>query len=169
LPPLTVIPLGRSLLIGSSDLPGSLAHRAEAHSEYCYSEFLPYLVLLRVGFAMPCALLRRRCALTAPFHPYRNSRTSQAQRACACWPLCPAQKRIGLRHSLMCGGIFSVALSVEHLAPRRNAPLKHPPGRYPAHCSMEFGLSSLPAAQPGKTRRPQPEQRPSGLTSTAIL
>ena len=30
----------------------------------------PYLVLLRVGFALPAALLRRRCALTAPFHPY---------------------------------------------------------------------------------------------------
>ena len=29
-----------------------------------------YLVLLRVGFALPAALLRRRCALTAPFHPY---------------------------------------------------------------------------------------------------
>ncbi len=95
LPSLTVIPLGRSLLTGSSDLPGScgvlrafksaaeilrlrgikgslaLAHRAGTHPEYCYSEFLPYLVLLRVGFAMPCALLPRRCALTAPFHPYR--------------------------------------------------------------------------------------------------
>ena len=30
----------------------------------------PYLVLLRVGFALPAALLPRRCALTAPFHPY---------------------------------------------------------------------------------------------------
>ena len=30
----------------------------------------PYLTLLRVGFALPDALLRRRCALTAPFHPY---------------------------------------------------------------------------------------------------
>jgi len=30
----------------------------------------PYLVLLRVGFALPVASLRRRCALTAPFHPY---------------------------------------------------------------------------------------------------
>ena len=30
----------------------------------------PYLVLLRVGFALPASLLRRRCALTAPFHPY---------------------------------------------------------------------------------------------------
>src|SRR5215469_13637189 len=30
----------------------------------------PYLVLLRVGFALPAPLLGRRCALTAPFHPY---------------------------------------------------------------------------------------------------
>jgi len=29
-----------------------------------------YLVLLRVGFALPAALLTQRCALTAPFHPY---------------------------------------------------------------------------------------------------
>ena len=37
------------------------------------------------------------------------------------------------------GGIFSVALSVErsHLCERGG-----PPGRYPAHCSAEFGLSS---------------------------
>jgi hypothetical protein len=33
-------------------------------------KFPPYLVLLRVGFALPAALLQRRCALTAPFHPY---------------------------------------------------------------------------------------------------
>src|SRR5439155_21431198 len=32
----------------------------------------PYLVLLRVGFALPAPLLERRCALTAPFHPYPN-------------------------------------------------------------------------------------------------
>src|SRR5579862_1633319 len=31
---------------------------------------LPYLVLLRMGFALPDELLRPRCALTAPFHPY---------------------------------------------------------------------------------------------------
>jgi hypothetical protein len=30
----------------------------------------PYLVLLRVGFAMPPLLPGARCALTAPFHPY---------------------------------------------------------------------------------------------------
>ena len=31
----------------------------------------PYLVLLRVGFTLPPALPPERCALTAPFHPYR--------------------------------------------------------------------------------------------------
>src|SRR5690606_12464391 len=33
---------------------------------------LPYSVLLRVGFTLPHALPRARCALTAPFHPYRT-------------------------------------------------------------------------------------------------
>ena len=33
---------------------------------------LPYLVLLRVGFTLPPALPQARCALTAPFHPYRR-------------------------------------------------------------------------------------------------
>ena len=35
----------------------------------------PYLVLLRVGFALPVTLLQRRCALTAPFHPYLDVAT----------------------------------------------------------------------------------------------
>ena len=30
----------------------------------------PYLILLRVGFAVPSPLPGPRCALTAPFHPY---------------------------------------------------------------------------------------------------
>ena len=33
---------------------------------------LPYLVLLRMGFALPDRSLHPRCALTAPFHPYRK-------------------------------------------------------------------------------------------------
>ena len=32
----------------------------------------PYLALLRVGFTLPRVLPRARCALTAPFHPYRR-------------------------------------------------------------------------------------------------
>src|ERR1700750_846578 len=47
---------------------------------------LPYLLLLRVGLAVPSVSLRTRCALTAPFHPCRRSTA---------------------------GGLFSVALSRE--------------------------------------------------------
>jgi len=32
----------------------------------------PYLVFLRVGFAVPVASPSPRCALTAPFHPCRR-------------------------------------------------------------------------------------------------
>ena len=124
-----VIPLGRPSLDGSSDLPGSMAPRAKTHPGRCHPGFLPYLVLLRVGFTMPRSLLAGRCALTAPFHPY------------------PAKR----------GGMFSVALSVErpcktprHVKRVSGAPRRRPPGRYPAHCSAEFGLSSLVAAQPRK-------------------
>src|SRR5580698_4982949 len=42
----------------------------------------PYLVLLRVGFALPARLLVRRCALTAPFHPYRGV---AAEAVCFLW------------------------------------------------------------------------------------
>ena len=31
-----------------------------------------YLILLRVEFTLPFLLLKTRCALTAPFHPYRK-------------------------------------------------------------------------------------------------
>ena len=51
---------------------------------------LSYLVLLRMGFALPDESLRPRCALAAPFHPYRRSRQAPPG-----------------------GGIFSVALSVK--------------------------------------------------------
>ena len=47
-----------------------VARRLAAQSSQRRRELPPYLVLLRVGFALPAALLPRRCALTAPFHPY---------------------------------------------------------------------------------------------------
>jgi len=74
-----------------------------------------YLVLLRVGFALPAALLRRRCALTAPFHPY------------------PHRWRCG--RYIFCGTFRRVV----QFLPKKSW---SPPGRYPAHCSAEFGLSS---------------------------
>jgi hypothetical protein len=80
-----IIRLGDALPRHSSDLPGRLANRAGSlDRDACAPQFIrPYLVLLRVGFAMQRSLLNARCALTAPFHPY-----------------------------LLRGGIFSVALSV---------------------------------------------------------
>ena len=58
------------MLRGSSDLPGGLTRRADTRSGGEPRRLPPYLVLLRVGFALPVALLRQRYALTAPFHPY---------------------------------------------------------------------------------------------------
>jgi len=55
---------------------------------------LPYFVLLHVEFALPDELLRPRCALTAPFHPY-----------------------------LRRGGIFSVALSMRNALSESPRPL----------------------------------------------
>ena len=78
---------------------------------------LPYLVLLRAGFCLPSALQQTRCALTAPFHPYRAIRS----------PGYPASVRRG--------GIFSVPLVLQVTLT----------GRYPAHCPAEFGLSSSPS------------------------
>src|SRR6185436_2209894 len=51
----------------------------------------PYLVLLRMGFSVPPTSPPERCALTAPFHPYRPDVSLRGRRS---------------------GGIFSVALSV---------------------------------------------------------
>ena len=114
--------------------PEVVAHRAG-------TRILPYLVLLRVGFALPAALLKRRCALTAPFHPYlaivsRSRFVVSFETICRLFypDLLNDQRRTANDPQLR-GGIFSVALSVDW-------PLRQPPGRYPAHCSSEFGLSS---------------------------
>jgi hypothetical protein len=84
---MTVIPLGRTSLYGSSDLPGS-CDAPSRHVHWPKPVLLPYLVLLRVGFALPPPLLAARCALTAPFHPYLGRQAGR-------------------------GGMFSVALSVD--------------------------------------------------------
>ena len=64
----TVIPLAYASPRSSSDLPGSPCGPHVA----ALSRSLPYLVLLQVGFAVPLVLPPARCALTAPFHPYRR-------------------------------------------------------------------------------------------------
>ena len=82
----TVIHLGCASPRTSSDLPGKGAGHAFAARE---RDDFPYSVLLQVGFTLPPTLPPARCALTAPFHPYRRAG-------------CPARV----------GGVFSVALSV---------------------------------------------------------
>jgi len=77
---------GRSFLwathycVAQATYPEVAAHRAGTLP--AEAEIPPYLVLLRVGFALPGTLLRRRCALTAPFHPYLNL---AAQAVCFLW------------------------------------------------------------------------------------
>ena len=81
-----------------------------------------------MGFALPAALLPRRCALTAPFHPYRDLKAEAVY--------------------------FLWHFPSNGLEPGR-------PGRYPAHCSAEFGLSS-PCA---RKRR----ERPSGPAAYGLI
>jgi hypothetical protein len=103
----------------------------------------PYLALLRAGFCLPPVLPRARCALTAPFHPYSPSRPSgapaqQALQSSDYSQACRAEAskgREGGRY-IFCATFLQVALT----------------GRYPAHCPMEFGLSSRLRAHRARRR-----------------
>ena len=81
----TVIPLGHALLRGSSDLPGG-GGAPSRHASPAKPEGLPgnpsLFGLAPCGVALPAALLRRRCALTAPFHPYLSL---AARAVCFLW------------------------------------------------------------------------------------
>jgi len=68
-----------------------------------------YLVLLRVWFALPAALLHRRCALTAPFHPYPDLAKQSLERG-GRYVFCGTFRRTGLNPAsrtlsgtLLCG------------------------------------------------------------------
>ena len=120
----TTIPLVPSSLAGSSDQPGGMERAALMAP--------PYLVLLRAGFCLPPALPRARCALTAPFHPYPpppagalRSRRATAWQALSDVPRRSAKREVG--RYVFCATFLQVTLT----------------GRYPAHCPVEFGLSSL--------------------------
>jgi len=67
------------------------------------ASWLPYSVLLQVGFTVPLALPPARCALTAPFHPYPTTQISLLAKT-VCEPAIKKAERSG--------GIFSVALAV---------------------------------------------------------
>src|SRR5260221_6297900 len=63
---------------------GAPSRHAPGRSLRSETRLPPYLVLLRVGFALPAPLLKRRCALTAPFHPYPGV---AAKAVCSLWHL----------------------------------------------------------------------------------
>jgi hypothetical protein len=73
------IHLGRPLPDASRDRPGRRRGNPPAPKGY-----RPYLVLLPVGFAVPVLLPGPRCALTAPFHPYRRGRSPEPA-VCFLW------------------------------------------------------------------------------------
>jgi len=75
-------------------------HASPGAARRLYREFPPYLVLLRVGFALPAALLRRRCALNRTFHPYLGL---AARAVCFLWHFPsndPAPKSAGALRTL---------------------------------------------------------------------
>ena len=110
------IHLRRTSPCACSDLPGSGA----GHASPPDGGSLPYLVLLRVGFALPPVLPPARCALTAPFHPCRV----------------PSRTR---------GGLFSVALSVGSRPPGVTwHPALRSPDFPPPRCSKRRLPGRLP-------------------------
>ena len=66
------IPLGCALLRTSTRPTRTTARKPALRHNRSYSNGRPYLVLLQVGFTLPPLLPKTRCALTAPFHPYRQ-------------------------------------------------------------------------------------------------
>src|ERR1700721_3506571 len=91
----TAIPLGRRLPRASTNHPGrpDQTRSRSASRLHAKPSRRPYSVLLPVGFAVPPALPPARCALTAPFHPYRGNYATHR------------------------GGLFSVALSLSSRPP----------------------------------------------------
>jgi len=127
-PRVTAIPLRRRLPSALSDPPGrpirTLIPRLTPLARTRASR-RPYSVLLPVGFALPPALPQARCALTAPFHPYRS-----------CLPKRDAAN----------GGLFSVALSLG-LTPagRYPAPYVHGARTFLSRPPFGFDPSDRPA------------------------
>jgi hypothetical protein len=130
----TIIPLGPVSPQASSSLPGSHG-RIPLETQPVTAVFrLPYLALLQVGFTVPPMLPPARCALTAPFHPYR---------------------RRGF--PLRLGGLLSVALSVGSRPPGvtwhliRRSPDFPPPSCEGSDCPADsprapYGASSVLAS-----------------------
>jgi len=136
------IHLGRPLPGASRDRPGRRRGNPPAKQIGCR----PYLVLLPVGFALPPPSPGARCALAAPFRPYRHPNPREGARAG--------------RRCVFCGTVPGVA----------------PAGRYPAPCLRgartflppgdELPKGGHPAVwRPGCRRRPSSRSRTPGVGS----
>ena len=66
------IPLGCASLRTSMRPTRTTARKPAFRHDRSHPNGRPYLVLLQVGFTLPRLLPAARCALTAPFHPYRQ-------------------------------------------------------------------------------------------------
>ena len=127
--------------------PEVVAHRAGTRprrSPKACQEIPPYLVLLRVGFALPAALLRRRCALTAPFHPYLSL---AARAVCFLWHfpsnrLKPALPDV-IRHTALRSSDFP--LSCDSDRPVRLPTIHYSAGRRGGRCFGPRGRADLTA------------------------
>jgi hypothetical protein len=104
--------------------------------------------LLRAGFCLPPTLPPARCALTAPFHPYPPPlavsfrwRRATARRALSGLLDEARQREVG--RYIFCATVRQVTL----------------PGRYPAHCPAESGLSSRPRPSGFGAASPPPFRR----------
>ena len=130
----TIIPLGRRLLAGSSDLPGDVRLR---RSESGSGGPPDHATLF--GLA-PCGVLPATRVTTSAVRSYRTFSPL---------PRHSAVRRDGGRY-IFCATVRQVTL----------------PGRYPAHCPSEFGLSfRLRPSGFGETGSPRPgceSQRSSG-------
>ena len=117
-----IIPLGRSSPNASSGLPGS---HAQTRAAGCPANF-PIWPCSRWGLPCHAVLPRVRCALTAPFHPYRH--------ACA-----------------RLGGLLSVALSVGSRPPGVTWHLVRRSPDFPPHFVRNAAITR---PTPGRTIRP---------------
>jgi hypothetical protein len=102
----TAIPLRRRLPGAFSNLPGRPDPDMDPEDLLPLSQRRaprrPYSVLLPVGFAVPPALPQARCALTAPFHPYRSL---------------PAGGERWARRSVLCGTVPGLTPAGRYPAP----------------------------------------------------
>ena len=121
-PRVTAIPLRRRLPGALSNLPGRPDPDIDPEARWPRASRRPYSVLLPVGFAVPLALPQARCALTAPFHPYR--------------PVTP-----------LSGEMWAAVCSLWHFPWAQ-----HPPDVIRHRMPMEPGLSSRTAFRPTSER-----------------